>query len=102
MAQPWKTALRSMVPGVALSEAGPVDTMHYVYLLRSLSHPTQTYVGYSGDLKKRLLMHNAGDSSHTRKYPPWRLVTYLTFSEKSRALEFERYLKSHSGNINVP
>ncbi len=86
-----------MVPGVALSEAGPVHTMHYVYLLRSLSDPAQTYVGYSTELKQRFRVHNAGGSPHTSKYRPWRLVTYLAFSEKSQALEFERYLKSHSG-----
>lgn len=86
-----------MVPGVAVSEAGPVTTMHYVYLLRSLADPTQTYVGYSADLRTRLCAHNAGGSPHTSKHRPWKLVTYLAFSEKNPALAFERYLKSHSG-----
>ena len=71
--------------------------MHYVYLLRSLADPRQTYVGYSTDLKRRLRTHNAGGSPHTSKHLPWKLVTYLAFSEKRLALEFERYLKSHSG-----
>jgi putative endonuclease len=86
-----------MVPGVAGSEAGPDDAMHYVYMLRSEFAPEQTYIGYSTDLKARLLTHNAGGSLHTRKFPPWRLVTYFAFSDKQRALAFERYLKSHSG-----
>ena len=71
--------------------------MHYVYMLRSLEFPGQTYIGYSVELKARLRTHNAGGSSHTRKYRPWRLVTYIAFSEKHQALAFEKYLKSHSG-----
>jgi hypothetical protein len=29
---------------------------------------------------------------------PWQLVTYVAFSEKKKANEFERYLKSGSGH----
>jgi putative endonuclease len=36
-------------------------------------------------------------SLHTEKDRPWSLETYLAFSDKHQALEFERYLKSHSG-----
>ncbi len=71
--------------------------MHYVYLLRSVSDPAQTYIGYTTDLRVRLQTHNAGGSRHTRRHLPWKLETYLAFSEKFQALEFERYLKSHSG-----
>lgn len=71
--------------------------MHYVYLLRSETHPDQTYVGYTRDLQNRLKVHNQGGSPHTSKYRPWRLVTYLAFSNKTQSLEFEAYLKSHSG-----
>ena len=71
--------------------------MYYVYMLRSVSHPDQTYIGFSMDLKKRLAAHNSGQSSHTSKYKPWMLATYLAFSDKAQALSFEKYLKSHSG-----
>lgn len=71
--------------------------MHYVYLLRSDAHPAQTYVGYSTDLRARLAAHNAGESRPTAKYRPWQLSTYLAFSTKQRALDFEADLKSHSG-----
>ena len=53
--------------------------MHYVYLLRSVEHPDQTYVGYTTDLRARLATHNAGEARHTSKFIPWRLVTYLAF-----------------------
>lgn len=71
--------------------------MYYVYLLKSINHPDQTYIGYSTNVKARLLDHNQGKSKHTTKHRPWQLITYLVFDDKYKALEFETYLKSHSG-----
>jgi predicted GIY-YIG superfamily endonuclease len=71
--------------------------MHYVYLLRSKSHPSERYVGSTNDLKKRLLDHNRGDSPHTARFAPWNLAAYFAFQEKEKALAFERYLKTGSG-----
>ena len=71
--------------------------MYYVYLLRSIPNPDQTYIGFTENLKARLAAHNHGQSPHTSKYKPWELITYLAFKEKAQALSFERYLKSHSG-----
>jgi putative endonuclease len=71
--------------------------VRYVYLLESIPSPIRTYVGMTGDLKSRLAAHNAGQSIHTAKYKPWKLVTYLAFSESSTAMRFERYLKTASG-----
>jgi putative endonuclease len=41
--------------------------------------------------------HNAGKSKHTAKFMPWALAWYSAFLEKYVALEFEKYLESHSG-----
>ncbi len=71
--------------------------MHYVYILRSLSHPEQIYIGATADLRTRLTDHNAGKSPHTAKYRPWEVACYFAFPLKDTALEFEAYLKSHSG-----
>lgn len=87
-------ALRSL--GVAGLPSGAV--MHYVYLIESESDPTRRYVGVTSDLKTRLADHNAGKSGHTSKYLPWRLVTYVAFSDQRQALAFEQYLKSGSGH----
>jgi putative endonuclease len=38
-----------------------------------------------------------GQSKHTAKYKPWKLVTYCAFKNESRAAAFEKYLKSGSG-----
>ena len=72
--------------------------MHYVYLIKSISHPKQKYIGIASDLKDRMKAHNEGRSPHTSKYKPWKLVTYLAFSEELKAVEFEQYLKSGSGH----
>jgi putative endonuclease len=52
----------------------------------------------TSDLRKRLAEHNSGRSPHTAKYVPWRLVTYVAFSDEQKAETFERYLKSGSGH----
>jgi predicted GIY-YIG superfamily endonuclease len=72
--------------------------MFYVYLIESLSIPGERYVGLTKDLKARLAEHNAGKSPHTAKFKPWRVTTYVAFSEQAKAIAFERYLKSGSGH----
>ncbi|MFU8797279.1 MAG: GIY-YIG nuclease family protein [Gammaproteobacteria bacterium] len=71
--------------------------MHYIYLIQSIIHPTERYIGYTRDLKTRLKTHNNGGSVHTARYKPWKLITYLAFHNKEQALAFEHYLKSGSG-----
>ena len=71
--------------------------MKYVYLIQSIFYPNQKYIGIASDLKNRLRAHNEGRSPHTSKFKPWKLVTYVTFSNDEKASEFERYLKTGSG-----
>ena len=80
----------------SFSEGGP--QLYYVYLIESLSAEGRRYVGMTSYLKQRLQEHNAGKSSHTSKFAPWRLATYIAFSDRSKAEAFERYLKSGSGH----
>ena len=70
--------------------------MFYVYPLRSIPNPDQTYIGFTESLKARLTAHNHGQSPHTSKYRPWNQITYLSFNDKARAISFEKYLKSNS------
>ena len=71
--------------------------LYYVYLLRSLSFPDQTYVGFSEDVDVRFSDHNKGKSIHTAKYRPWELVCYHAFTDMKKAKAFEAYLKTGSG-----
>ncbi|ESY71424.1 excinuclease ABC subunit C [Mesorhizobium sp. LNHC252B00] len=70
----------------------------YVYLLESKAVGGERYIGVTSDLKRRIAEHNAGKSSHTSKFLPRRIVTYIGFSNRARATSFERYLKSGSGH----
>lgn len=71
--------------------------MSYVYILQSLSHPDQFYTGLYNDVAARLNAHNSGQSPHTAKFKPWRLLSYHYFENPDTAAAFERYLKSGSG-----
>lgn len=71
--------------------------MWYVYIIKSTSSPDQEYIGATANLKQRIADHNAGKSAHTSKFVPWNLVCYIAVQDKYRALELEKYLKSHSG-----
>jgi putative endonuclease len=97
VARPRKSRKRS-VPGVALlGEDGLETQMWYVYIIRSVNFPDQEYTGATADLKRRIPDHNAGKSTHTAKFKPWKLIWYCAFPDKYKALAFEKYLKSHSG-----
>ena len=69
----------------------------YVYILQSESEPERFYTGCTEDLRDRLARHNSCRVPHTAKWKPWRIKTYIAFSDPKRAAEFERYLKSASG-----
>ena len=69
----------------------------YVYMLRSQADPGRFYVGLASDLDSRLKRHNSGKVPHTSKFLPWQIETAVAFRSKSKAVAFEKYLKSHSG-----
>ncbi len=71
--------------------------MTYVYILQSIETPARHYVGVTADLRARLHKHNAREVSHTSKYSPWTLRTYIALADEKRALAFEKYLKSALG-----
>ena len=71
--------------------------MRLVYILQSLGEAEHFYVGMTEDVQARLEKHNAGGVSHTSKFKPWRLKTYLCFADDDQASAFEKYLKSASG-----
>jgi predicted GIY-YIG superfamily endonuclease len=70
---------------------------YYVYILESANSPERFYVGFTENLQERLKQHNEGHSPHTSKSRPWRIKTALAFTDREKALDFERYLKTASG-----
>ena len=71
--------------------------MYYVYILKSQVVPDKIYIGFTINLEERLKSHNAKKSLFSKRYAPWEVFSYTVFHEKSKAMKFEKYLKSGSG-----
>lgn len=70
--------------------------MFYTYIIQSLKDKS-FYIGSTSDLKKRLKQHNSGQANYSSNKTPFKLVWYGASINKSKAQEFEKYLKSSSG-----
>ena len=68
-----------------------------VYVLKNADDPPRYYTGLTANLGARLEAHNAGRCAHTAKHRPWSVAVLLKFADETRALKFEKYLKSGSG-----
>jgi len=75
----------------------PKTPFTYVYILQSEAFRDRFYTGCACDLRDRFVRHNQGRVPHTQKWKPWRLKTYVAMSDRTRARNFERYLKTSSG-----
>ena len=65
----------------------------YVYMLKSTSVNSVTYVGYTNDLKKRINLHNSGKGAKFTRGKKWKLVYYKKYDSKSLAMKKEYLLK---------
>jgi putative endonuclease len=74
-----------------------MDERYFVYVLRSQKDQSKIYVGFTTRLETRLAEHNDGSQIYTRRHAPWERIMYLAFSDRGKALDFEKYLKSPSG-----
>ncbi|MFH1170025.1 MAG: GIY-YIG nuclease family protein [Candidatus Vogelbacteria bacterium] len=70
--------------------------MYYVYILKSLKDNSY-YTGVTINLEKRLTEHNSGYSAYSSSKIPFEIVWHCTFLDRSKAYNFEKYLKSSSG-----
>jgi putative endonuclease len=71
--------------------------MYYVYYLQSKNNSGHNYVGYSENLKKRILEHNSRRVKSTKPYTPWMLIFYEAYLSKKDAKRREKYLKTTKG-----
>lgn len=67
----------------------------YVYILKC--RDKKPYTGYTQNLQDRLSRHNRGSVPATKNRRPIELLTYIAFTNKYQALEYEKYLKTGSG-----
>lgn len=54
-------------------------------------------MGCTNNLEDRILRHNKGQVHFTRDKLPVELISYIAFTDKYKAYDFEGYLKSGSG-----
>lgn len=78
------------------SLGGPLSNMYYVYVLRSLKD-NRTYVGYTDNVERRIVEHNAGRSIATKHRRPFTVVLTEEFSTIAEAKKRELYWKSGGG-----
>ena len=68
----------------------------YVYVLRS-QRDAKFYVGFTGDLRQRLVEHNAGRVQSTRERAPLDLIYYDACRHQRDATYREKYPESSWG-----
>jgi len=69
--------------------------MFYVYILETKNKGN--YIGCTSKLKERILRHKKGQVPATRNLRPIKLKLFIVFTNKYKAYNFEKYLKSGSG-----
>ena len=70
--------------------------MYYTYVLKS-KKDDKLYIGFSEDLKNRLLEHNKGLVEATRDRRPLEIIYYEACLSKKKAIEREKALKAGFG-----
>lgn len=70
--------------------------MFYTYVLKS-TKDDKLYIGWTNDLKKRLLNHNSGKVEATKERKPLNLIYYEACKSKEKAIEREKYFKTGFG-----
>lgn len=69
--------------------------MWYVYILKC--NNSTYYTGCTNNLEDRLERHSKGYVHYTKDKLPVELITCIAFTDKYKAYNFEKYLKSGSG-----
>lgn len=69
--------------------------MYHVYVIENENQGW--YIGYSTNVRQRLIDHNSHKNKSTKKSQEWKLIYCESYLEKMDALGRERFLKSGSG-----
>ncbi|OGK19855.1 hypothetical protein A3C23_04080 [Candidatus Roizmanbacteria bacterium RIFCSPHIGHO2_02_FULL_37_13b] len=81
---------------VSVASIATIINKFYVYVLFSYKDKG-LYIGYTTDLKKRLIAHVKGQVTSTRLRRPFKLIHYEYFISKVDAKAREKFLKSGFG-----
>ena len=67
----------------------------YVYMLKSLSRRSVTYVGYTNNLVKRIELHNSNKGAKFTRGRKWKLIYMEKYNSKKEAISREYYIKKN-------
>ena len=68
---------------------------YYVYMLKSIEKKPVTYVGYTINLKNRIILHNKGKGAKFTRGRKWKLIYNEKHSSKNKAITREYYIKKN-------
>ena len=68
---------------------------YYVYILKSQGIKPITYIGYTKDIKRRLVLHNSGKGAKFTRGRTWKLIYKEVFKSKNKAISREYYIKNN-------
>ena len=76
---------------------------HYVYLIVSSSKKNRliSYVGYTNNLKKRLLLHNSSKGAKFTRGKQWNYAYCKGYNSKIKAMREEYVLKKNTKKRNM-
>ena len=64
-------------------------------MLKSQGVKSVTYVGYTKNIKERLVLHNSGKGAKFTRGRTWKLIYKEIFKSKSKATSREYYIKKN-------
>jgi len=67
----------------------------YVYVIGSKKKPARTYVGWTNNLKKRLLKHNLGKGAKFTRGRKWKILYSVILDSKKEAMKKEYQIKKN-------
>tara|TARA_Y100000590_G_scaffold335070_1_gene381326 strand:- start:2292 stop:2555 length:264 start_codon:yes stop_codon:yes gene_type:complete len=69
---------------------------YFVYLLVSFQRKKiVSYVGYTNDIKKRIILHNSSKGAKFTRGSKWKLIYKKGYASKSEAMKNEYLLKNN-------
>lgn len=71
--------------------------MFYTYILKS-KRDNKLYIGFTNNLKNRILLHNKGKVESTKDRRPLLLIYYETCLDEEKAIKREKYFKTGFGS----
>ena len=67
----------------------------YVYMLKTKSKKDLTYVGFTKNLKNRIILHNTGKGAKFTRGRKWKLIYMEKYKTKKEAISREYYIKKN-------